>query len=286
MTDHGTFSVWAPSRSRVRLVVEGDGGGVVDLRRGIDGWWSPLELPPRALEPGADYGFLLDDDPHPYPDPRSRRQPGGVHELSRTYDASSFEWHDQGWTGRQLAGSVVYELHIGTFTAGGTLDAAIERLDHLRSIGVDLVEVMPVNAFNGTHNWGYDGVGWFAVSEQYGGPPAYQRFVDACHAAGLGVVQDVVYNHLGPSGNYLPQFGPYLKQGRNTWGDLVNLDGEGSAEVRRFVLDNAPDVVRGLPRRRAAARRRARPGRQRIGAHPRGDGDRDAGAVGPSADGR
>ena len=238
MTDHGTFSVWAPSRSRVRLVVEGDGGGVVDMRRGIDGWWSPLELPPRALEPGADYGFMLDDDPHPYPDPRSRRQPGGVHELSRTYDASSFAWPDQGWTGRQLAGSVVYELHIGTFTADGTLDSATERLDHLRSIGVDLVELMPVNAFNGTHNWGYDGVGWFAVSEQYGGPPAYQRFVDACHAAGLGVVQDVVYNHLGPSGNYLPLFGPYLKQGRNTWGDLVNLDGEGSAEVRRFVLDN------------------------------------------------
>jgi maltooligosyltrehalose trehalohydrolase len=222
----------------VRLVVDGDGGGVVDLRRGIDGWWSPLELPPRALEPGADYGFLLDEDPHGYPDPRSRRQPGGVHELSRTYDASSFAWHDQDWTGRQLAGSVVYELHIGTFTAGGTLDSATERLDHLRSIGVDLVEVMPVNAFNGTHNWGYDGVGWFAVTEQYGGPPAYQRFVDACHAHGLGVVQDVVYNHLGPSGNYLPQFGPYLKQGRNTWGDLVNLDGEGSAEVRRFVLDN------------------------------------------------
>ena len=97
---------------------------------------------------------------------------------------------------------------------------------------------MPVNAFNGTHNWGYDGVGWFAVHEQYGGPDAYRRFVDACHAKGLGVVQDVVHNHLGPSGNYLPLFGPYLKDGRNTWGDLVNLDGEGSAEVRRYILDN------------------------------------------------
>ena len=134
---------------------------------------------------------------------------------------------------------MLYELHVGTFTPEGTLDGAAEKLDHLRSIGVDLVELMPVNAFNGTHNWGYDGVAWFAVSEAYGGPPAYQRFVDACHAAGLGVVQDVVYNHLGPSGNYLPLFGPYLKQGRNTWGDLVNLDGEGSAEVRRFILDNA-----------------------------------------------
>ena len=239
MTAHPTFDVWAPTRERVRLVVDGDGGGVVDMRRGIDGWWSPVELPPRALEPDADYGFVLDDDPHHRPDPRSRRQPGGVHELSRTYDADTFAWTDHGWTGRQLPGSVVYELHIGTFTPEGTLDSAIGRLDHLRSIGVDLVEVMPVNAFNGTHNWGYDGVDWFAVTEEYGGPPAYQRFVDACHAAGLGVVQDVVYNHLGPSGNYLPLFGPYLKQGRNTWGDLLNLDGDGSVEVRRFILDNA-----------------------------------------------
>jgi maltooligosyltrehalose trehalohydrolase len=238
VTGHGPFDVWAPSRRRMRLVVDGDGGGVVDLRRSADGWWSPVDLPARASRPDADYGFLLDDDPDPYPDPRSRRQPGGVHALSRTYDHSSFDWTDEDWTGRQLPGSVVYELHIGTFTTEGTLDSAITKLGHLRSIGVDLVEVMPVNAFNGTHNWGYDGVDWFAVSEEYGGPPAYQRFVDACHAAGLGVVQDVVYNHLGPSGNYLPLFGPYLTTGRNTWGDLVNLDGEGSHEVRRFILDN------------------------------------------------
>ena len=234
----GPYDVWAPRPERVRLVVDGDGGGVVEMERGKDGWWTPAgALPARASADTVDYGYLLDDDPDPRPDPRSRRQPDGVHGLSRR-DLTTYEWQDSAWTGRQLAGSVIYELHVGTFTPIGDLDSAVDRLDHLVDLGVDLVELMPVNAFNGTHNWGYDGVGWFAVHEQYGGPDAYRRFVDACHARGLGVVQDVVHNHLGPSGNYLPLFGPYLKEGRNTWGDLVNLDGEGSAEVRRYILDN------------------------------------------------
>ena len=185
-----------------------------------------------------DYGYLIDDADTPRPDPRSRRQPAGVHQRSRTFDPTALVWHDQAWTGRQLGGAVVYELHVGTFTPEGTFDAALGRLDHLRSLGVDLVELMPVNAMSGVHNWGYDGVLWHAVHEPYGGPAGYQRFVDGCHQAGVGVIQDVVYNHLGPSGNYLPEFGPYLKAGRNTWGDLVNLDEEGSAEVRRFILDN------------------------------------------------
>ena len=236
----GPYDVWAPRPRRVRLLCgDNAGGGVVEMGRGDDGWWTPAE-PLPAMADGrsyVDYGYLLDDDPDPRPDPRSRRQPGGVHALSRR-DLTTYEWQDAAWTGRQLAGSVIYELHVGTFTPVGDLDSAIDRLDHLLEIGVDLVELMPVNAFNGTHNWGYDGVGWFAVHEHYGGPDAYRRFVDACHAAGLGVVQDVVHNHLGPSGNYLPLFGPYLKEGRNTWGDLVNLDGEGSAEVRRYILDN------------------------------------------------
>ena len=253
--------MWAPDRRRVRLVVDGDGGGVVEMKpRGTTVGGRPAG-PLSGPGPRARGRLRLRSStttPRDYPDPRSRRQPGGVHGCRARSTRRRTRGHDQAWTGRQLAGSVIYELHIGTFTPEGTLDAAIDRLDHLRSIGVDLVEVMPVNAFNGTHNWGYDGVAWFAVAEAYGGPPAYQRFVDACHAAGLGVVQDVVYNHLGPSGNYLPLFGPYLKPGRNTWGDLVNLDGEGSAEVRRYILDNVADVVRGLPRRRAAARRRAR----------------------------
>ncbi|WP_295658210.1 malto-oligosyltrehalose synthase [uncultured Nocardioides sp.] len=228
----GRFDVWAPRPETVELQA---GDRRVPMTRGDDGWWTPTDPAPEGE---VDYGYVVDGGDTVLPDPRSRRQPEGVHGLSRTFDPTAHEWQDDAWTGRQLAGSVIYELHVGTFTPEGTLDAALGRLDHLRSIGVDLVELLPVNGFNGTHNWGYDGVLWSTVQEQYGGPAAYQRFVDGCHAAGIGVIQDVVHNHLGPSGNYLPLFGPYLKQGANTWGDLVNLDGEGSAEVRRLILDS------------------------------------------------
>ena len=251
----GRFDVWAPRPTNVRLSV---GDDVVPMRRGDDGWWTPDGPVPDGE---VDYGYLLDDSPTPVPDPRSRRQPHGVHERSRTFDPTTYDWSDGAWTGRQLAGAVIYELHVGTFTPEGTFDAALGKLDHLRSIGVDFVELMPVNAFNGTHNWGYDGVLWSAVHEQYGGPAGYQRFVDGCHAAGLGVIQDVVHNHLGPSGNYLPLFGPYLKSGANTWGDLVNLDTDGSHEVRRLHPRQRGDVAGRDARRRAAARRGARAGR-------------------------
>jgi len=232
----GPYDVWAPRPERLRLAV---GDRVVEMTRGSDDWWTPSEpVPGPAPATQVDYGYLVDGDHDPRPDPRSRRLPAGVHGRSRTYDAAAHVWQDSSWTGRQLAGSVIYELHVGTFTPEGTLDAALTRLEHLASIGVDFVELLPVNGFNGRHNWGYDGVAWFAVTEEYGGPAAYQRFVDGCHAAGIGVIQDVVYNHLGPSGNYLPLFGPYLKEGRNTWGDLVNLDGPGSDEVRAYIRDN------------------------------------------------
>ncbi|MGA8846320.1 MAG: malto-oligosyltrehalose trehalohydrolase [Nocardioides sp.] len=232
----GPYDVWAPAAGALELAV---GDDIVSMRQDAAGWWTPVGPTPDPDQSEVDYGYLIDGNDAARPDPRSRRQPDGVHERSRTFAAGAHEWGDSAWTGRQLAGAVIYELHLGTFTTEGTLDAALGKLDHLRSIGVDFVELLPVNAFGGTHNWGYDGVGWFAVDETYGGPAAYQRFVDGCHQAGLGVIQDVVYNHLGPSGNYLPLFGPYLKQGRNTWGDLVNLDSEGSAEVRRYILDNA-----------------------------------------------
>lgn len=230
-----TFEVWAPRAERVRLVLDDVQHPMTSV---AGGWWAPAtDLGP--VPDGTRYGYLLDDDEQPLPDPRSRRQPDGVHGLSATFDAAAHAWGDGAWTGRQLAGATIYELHVGTFTPEGTLDALVSRLDHLAGLGVGFVELMPVNAFNGVHNWGYDGVLWSAVHEAYGGPAAYQRFVDACHQAGIGVIQDVVHNHLGPSGNYLPRFGPYLKDGRNTWGDLVNLDGEGSGEVRRYILDSA-----------------------------------------------
>ncbi len=228
-----TFAVWAPLAERVRLLAL---DSEHELHPTAGGWWR-VDLP--AAGAGTDYAYLLDDDDTPLPDPRSRWQPGGVHGPSRLYDDSGYEWGDARWTGRALPGCVVYELHVGTFTQERTFDAALDRLDHLVDLRVDLVEVLPVNAFNGSHNWGYDGVGWYAVHEPYGGPDGFKRFVDGCHQRGLGVLLDVVHNHLGPSGAYQTRFGPYLKEGRSTWGQLVNLDGPGSAEVRRYIVDNA-----------------------------------------------
>jgi maltooligosyltrehalose trehalohydrolase len=195
------------------------------------GWW-------RAEVSGDSYFFLIDSDETPLPDPRSLRQVEGVFGPSQRYDHGDFEWTDQAWAGRALPGSVLYELHIGTFTPEGTFDSAIAKLDHLVDLGIDLVEVLPVNSFDGTTGWGYDGVLWGAVHEPYGGPDGFKRFVDAAHARGLGVVLDVVYNHMGPSGAFLDRFGPYFA-GRNLWGPALNVTGPGSDEVRRYVLDNA-----------------------------------------------
>ncbi|KQQ65228.1 malto-oligosyltrehalose trehalohydrolase [Microbacterium sp. Leaf320] len=232
------ISVWAPRANTVRLrrltpacvlISEHD----MTPNSAEPGWWSS-DVP---MSEGERYGFLLDGSDELRPDPRSRRQPRGVHGPSALFDAARFEWTDTSWTGRPLAGGVIYELHVGTFTPEGTLDALIGRLDHLVGLGITHIELLPVNAFSGTWNWGYDGVLWYAVHEAYGGPAGYQRLVDAAHARGLAVIQDVVYNHLGPSGNYLPEFGPYLRDGEHTsWGESVNLD---EPAVREYIIENA-----------------------------------------------
>lgn len=228
-----TFRVWAPRAGAVSVEVDGSRH---DLVADTGGWWQAAV---EAAGPGSDYAYLLDGG-GPRPDPRSAWQPHGVHGPSRVVDHGVFGWTDQQWRGVGLPGSVLYELHIGTFTPAGTFDAAAARLDHLVELGVSAVELLPCNAFAGRWGWGYDGVAWFAVHDPYGGPEGLKRFVDACHARGIGVVMDVVYNHLGPAGNYLPEFGPYLTEDHPTpWGQAVNLDRAGSDEVRRHVLDNA-----------------------------------------------
>ena len=227
------FQVWAPTPERVEIVVSGRRHA---MTRDDSGWWSARI---DSAGPGDDYGFSLDGG-DPLPDPRSQWQPNGVHGLSRVVDHSAYEWRDEGWHGRPLASALIYELHVGAFTPEGTFDAAVEKLDHLVRLGVTHVEPMPVAQFPGDHGWGYDGVDLFAPHEAYGGPEGLKRFVDACHARGLGVILDVVYNHLGPAGNYLGTFGPYFTDRYATpWGQAVNFDGPGSVEVRRFFVDNA-----------------------------------------------
>ncbi len=238
------ISVWAPASSRVDL--EFGAPGELPTRepmvRGDAGWWR-WEGDHTAYA-AFDYAFLLDGEEPAIPDPRSAWQPHGVDGPSRWFDVSRHEWADTDWRGPRdgagTLGGVIYELHVGTFTDEGTFDSAVERLDHLVDLGIEVVEVLPVAAIPGRWGWGYDGVDLYAVHDALGGPAGFQRFVDACHARGLGVCLDVVYNHLGPSGNYLGRFGPYFTQSHLTpWGPAVNLDAPGSDEVRAFLVENA-----------------------------------------------
>ncbi|MER5641616.1 malto-oligosyltrehalose trehalohydrolase [Kitasatospora sp. NPDC002227] len=228
MTD---YQVWAPN-AHASVEVEVDGTRYALEPLDEVGWWG-------GEAPAGDYAFRLDDGPA-LPDPRSPRQPSGPDGPSRAVDHTDFAWSDTAWRARPLPGAVVYELHIGTFTPAGTFAAAVDRLDHLVELGVDFVELMPVCPFPGRHGWGYDGVSLWAVHEPYGGPEGLKRFVDAAHRKGLGVILDVVHNHLGPSGNYLPVYGPYFTDRYHTpWGAAVNLDGPGSDEVRAYLLGSA-----------------------------------------------
>jgi maltooligosyltrehalose trehalohydrolase len=224
--------VWAPYAPRVDAIVDGARHGMRDAGFG----WRAVDLDRIDR-----YAFSLDGGPE-RPDPRSRFQPDGVHARSAWVELVPPRG---AWRGFALRDAVLYEVHVGTFTPEGTLDAATDRLDHLVALGVNAVELMPLAAFSGRRGWGYDGVGLYAVHEAYGGPLGLRRFIDACHARGIAVVLDVVYNHLGPDGNYVAEFGPYFTDRHKTpWGEALNFDGRESDNVRAFVLDNATQWFR------------------------------------------
>jgi maltooligosyltrehalose trehalohydrolase len=224
--------LWAPAAKCAELVIADRS---IPLRKERAGWWA---APAGSVAPGEQYRFRLGDEL--FPDPRSPFQPLGVHGPSQAVDHRAFRWTDRYFQARPLGSSVLYELHVGTFTPEGTFDAVIPHLRHLADLGVHYIELMPVAEFLGDRGWGYDGVCPFAPHHAYGGPEGLKRLVDACHAHGLGVLLDVVYNHLGPSGNYLPKFGPYFSQRHVTpWGTAINFDGPHSDEVRRYFCDNA-----------------------------------------------
>ena len=227
------FAVWAPTRQQMDVVVEGDVTAMEETERG---WWL-ADVPGAGA--GVDYLFRIDGG-EAYPDPRSRHQPAGVHGPSRLIDPTEFRWTDNCFQARPLSSGLVYELHIGTFTPEGTFDSAIDKLQHLVELGVTHVELMPVAQFAGRRGWGYDGVYPYAPHQAYGGPAGLQRLVDACHAESLAVILDVVYNHLGPSGNYLSKFAPYFSDRHKTpWGSAINFDGPYSDDVREYFIDNA-----------------------------------------------
>lgn len=228
------FSIWAPRAKQVRIVM---GQKRHELTNAGGGWFV---AGPGVPGPGEEY-LLEIDDKQVYPDPRSAFQPRGVHGPSVRLDHEAYPWMDGNWRPPMFgAGSVIYEMHVGTFTAAGTFDAAIGHLEHLIRLGITHVEVMPVAAAPGVRGWGYDGVSLYAPHVAYGGPNGFRHFVDACHERGLAVLLDVVYNHLGPSGNYLAVYGPYFTKKYSTpWGEAINLDGPGSDDVRRFFIDNA-----------------------------------------------
>ncbi|HEX2026476.1 MAG TPA: malto-oligosyltrehalose trehalohydrolase [Nitriliruptorales bacterium] len=228
-----SFLVWASKAEQVEVLL--DDGRALDLAPRELGYFA---LTARGVRPGARYRYRLDGELQ-RPDPASRSQPEGVHGPSEVIDPT-FAWSDQHWHGIPLRDHVIYELHVGTFTPGGTFDSAVERLDDLAALGVTAIEIMPIAEFPGGRNWGYDGVQPFAAQSTYGGPDGFRRLVDSCHARGLAVILDVVYNHFGPEGAYQPEFGHYLTERyRTPWGPAINFDDAWSEQVRRYVIENA-----------------------------------------------
>jgi maltooligosyltrehalose trehalohydrolase len=233
------WRIWAPRAENVQLMLfAGDSHRAIEMSPQQGGWFEAGVAGVVDAKEGGRYAFHLGGD-RVRPDPASRWQPDGVHHPSGLFFAEDFHWSDTEWRGVARAELVFYELHVGTFTAAGTFDAVIPRLAELRDLGITAIEVMPVSQFPGSRGWGYDGVHPFAVQNSYGGPRGLQRLVDACHSHGLAVFLDVVYNHLGPEGNYLDDFGPYFTEKYHTpWGAAPNFDDVGCDSVRRFVLDN------------------------------------------------
>ncbi|NLV24198.1 MAG: malto-oligosyltrehalose trehalohydrolase [Deltaproteobacteria bacterium] len=234
--DRCRFRVWAPFRKKVEVKLESRGGLLCPLDRDGDGFWSATH---QGVGAGSRYRYLLDGSVA-RPDPASAFQPLGVHGPSEVIDHGAFPWRDKNWRGIPLAEMILYELHVGTFTPEGTFAAVVPRLEALRGLGINALSLMPVAQFPGVRNWGYDGTYPYAVHNSYGGPEGLKTLVDACHACGLAVVLDVVYNHLGPEGNYLADYGPYFTDRyRTPWGDALNFDGPYSDPVRAFFIGNA-----------------------------------------------
>ena len=234
------FRVWAPNLTSLAVRVmggnEGEPSRTIPMRQSSD---SEFVATVPQVGAGADYVYVLDGE-RERPDPVSRWQPGGVHAPSRVVDPASFRWSDQGWSGIPLRDFIIYELHTGTFTREGTFESMIPRLPYLRDLGITAIEIMPVAEVPGNRNWGYDGASLYAPQSSYGGPTGLKKLVDACHQHGLAVVLDVVYNHLGPEGNYLPEFAPCFTDTHHTpWGKAINFDGPESDGVRGFIIDNA-----------------------------------------------
>ena len=230
------FSVWAPGRQKVAVHLIGSPDRFVPMTKDHCGYHQVLV---SDIEPHSRYVYQL-DDAHEYPDPASRFQPEGVHGPSEIVYLAAFQWTDANWSAPKLEESIFYELHVGTYSENGLLDGVCSHLAELADLGVTTIELMPVAQFPGSRNWGYDGVYPFAVQNNYGGPLALQRFVNDAHAHGLAVALDVVYNHLGPEGNYLSQFGPYFSDRyRTPWGEAINFDGPESGPVRQFFIENA-----------------------------------------------